>query len=136
MQENPSPEEKGLAGPVKNLIYDVIGLLLLHIKFFKEATKETFFALIKFVVLGAVAAFICITGCFFVGVFLILLFSLIMPLWLAALTVTASYFLTALVLFIYAVSQLKTAFKHFKVLAEETEKTLKEIQKWPSGLTS
>ena len=130
MQENTSYKEAGLFSLFKTLVYNVFSLVLLHLKFFREEAKDTGIIILKSVILAGIASFICIMGLFFSGILLIVLFSLIMPLWLSVLIVVFSYFLVSLSLAVYVALQLKKIAKKAETLVNETSKTLEESQIW------
>lgn len=130
-----SPEME-LLNLLKKLVYNFVCLIVKHIKFLKEEIKEETTVFARSIFLLIFAAFTAYLGIFFSGVFLIIVLSIFIPIWLSVLIVTALYLLIPLILIIYSLSQLKKFGKRKKIFVNTALKTLEESKKWLEHLKS
>jgi uncharacterized membrane protein YqjE len=134
--ENSSNDQVELISLIKNLVYNFVSLIFQHIKLFREEAKEEAFTVIKALILIWAAICISFMAVFFVGILLIIIFSMFVPVLFSLLIVTILFLLMPVILFVCAISQFKKIAKKRKKFTEETAKTLEETKKWLEQLKS
>lgn len=117
-----------------DLFFSLQKLVMQHIELYKLKLQDSFQLAIKAVLSFILSVFIiCVTVILF-GVFLIFVFSLILPMWLSALIVVLIYLLTSILMVLLGLLFLQKIQKNKEEVENETYKTVEEVKKWVKKL--